>query len=55
VRSLPASWTDVAGSDPFLMVSAGRALFRPEDLLKLARLVAQLQGGGGVNQILPLV
>jgi uncharacterized protein DUF5372 len=43
VRSLPAIWTDLGGADPFLVISAGRALFRPEDLLKLVRLLAELQ------------
>jgi len=36
VYSLPASWTDVEGSDGFVAMSAGRALFRPEELLALA-------------------
>jgi hypothetical protein len=43
VRSLPATWTDVGGPDPFLVVAAGRAHFRPHDLLQLARLLAELQ------------
>lgn len=43
VRSLPASWTDVNGADPFLVRSAGRSHFRAEDLLKLALLLSELQ------------
>ena len=43
VRSLPASWTDVDGPDPFLVVSGGRAHFRPQDLVQLACLLAELQ------------
>jgi hypothetical protein len=43
VRSLPATWTDVGGPDPFLALSAGRACFRPEDLLRLALLLTELQ------------
>jgi hypothetical protein len=39
VSSLPASWTDVEAPDAFVVVSAGRSLFRPEDLLALADLV----------------
>ena len=44
VRSLPAGWTDIEGVDPFLVVSAGRAHFRVEDLLALADLVRRLEG-----------
>jgi hypothetical protein len=36
VRTLPASWTDVVEPDPFLVLAAGRSLFRVEDLLALA-------------------
>ena len=43
VRSLPANWTDVAGADPFVVLSAGRSHFRVEDLLQLARLLGQLK------------
>jgi hypothetical protein len=43
VRSLPAGWTDVEGMDPFVVVSAGRAHFRVEDLLALADLVRRLK------------
>lgn len=44
VRSLPASWTDVEGPDPFLVLAAGRARFRVEDLLQLAQLVREVDG-----------
>jgi len=44
VRSLPATWTDVSGPDPFLVLSAGRSHFRPEDLLQLALLLTKLKG-----------
>ena len=37
--SIPASWTDVLPPDPFVVVSAGRALFRMEDLMTLIRLI----------------
>ena len=43
VRSLPASWTDVEEPDAFVVVSAGRSLFRPEDLLALADLLDRLR------------
>jgi len=52
VRSLPATWTDVGGPDPFLVLSAGSAYFRPEDLLRLALLVIEVQEGR-VNRIMP--
>lgn len=38
--SVPARWTDRVPADPVVTVSAGRSLFRLEDLLELARLVA---------------
>jgi Family of unknown function (DUF5372) len=41
VRTLPATWTDVVEPDPFLVLAAGRSLFRVEDLLALAPLVAE--------------
>ncbi len=43
VRSLPASWTDVEEPDAFVVVAAGRSLFRPEDLLALADLLDRLR------------
>jgi hypothetical protein len=39
VCSIPAGWTSVAPADPFVVLAAGRCLFRYEDLLKLADLV----------------
>lgn len=42
VRSLPARWTDVEGVDPFVVLAAGRTFFRVEDLVALARLLAEL-------------
>ena len=44
VHSLPAGWTDVEGPDPFLVIAAGRAHFRSEDLLALADLLHKLDG-----------
>jgi len=43
VYSLPASWTDVEALDAFVAVSAGRSLFRPEDLLALRDLLDGLR------------
>ena len=45
VHSLPARWTDVEGTDPFVVISAGRAHFRVEDLLALARLLRSEEAG----------
>ena len=36
---LPAHWTDFFPLDPFQMVAAGRAHFRPTELLLLAELI----------------
>ena len=33
VHSIPTSWTDLAAVDPFVVIAAGRAVFRPVDLL----------------------
>jgi len=46
VRSLPASWTDVAPADPFVTLSGGRSIFRLQDLRALAALVRDLQESG---------
>jgi hypothetical protein len=41
--SMPVSWTSAAAPDLFIMQSAGRALFRFDDLLPLARLLQTLK------------
>ena len=38
---LPASWTDQAEQDPFVVISAGRAKARVEELLRLTELLAR--------------
>ena len=61
VRSMPAAWTDVGESDPFVALAAGRAAVRTEDLLALAALVRELAeaaerrstGGRRVNATTP--
>jgi hypothetical protein len=45
VSSLPASWTDVSGLDPFVVTAAGRSFFRVQDLLSLVDLLRELGGG----------
>lgn len=42
ICSLPAGWTSVAPPDPYVVLSAGRSLFRPADLLILAARVGEL-------------
>ena len=44
VYSVPAGWTDVEGPEPFVTLSAGRSLFRVEDLLALSALLWELDG-----------
>jgi hypothetical protein len=44
---MSASWTDVIAVDPFVTISAGRALFRADDLLELAELIGRLSSRGG--------
>jgi hypothetical protein len=39
LESIPAKWTDVAASDPFSVIAAGRALFRVDDLLEIVALI----------------
>ena len=43
LRHLPACWTDVEGTDPFVAIASGRAHFRPGDLLRLAELVSNME------------
>ena len=43
---VPDHWTDVISPDPFVVISAGRSLFRVGDLMKLAQLVGDLRGVG---------
>ena len=41
--SVPLDWTDIGTVDPFVAISAGRALFRVEDLLGLVRLIEEIK------------
>ena len=43
--SVPLDWTDIGPKDPFVVVSAGRALFRVEDLLGLTCLLGEIKNG----------
>ncbi len=42
LRSLPLAWTSLAAPDPFVARAAGRAFFRPADLLAVALLCQRL-------------
>ena len=37
LQSVPTSWTDAAAVDAFVVVAAGRSLFRVVDLLELSQ------------------
>jgi len=43
LAAVPVSWTDYLPPHPFVAVSAGRSLFRFEDLIKLAELLERWQ------------
>jgi len=45
LASFPAEWTNIAPADPFVLISAGRSVFRFQDLLELAHLVQGLRKG----------
>jgi hypothetical protein len=44
--AVPAAWTDVIAKDPFIIVAAGRAAFRANDLFELALLIQRLSSKG---------
>jgi hypothetical protein len=46
LRTVPRSWTSLAVADPFEVIAAGRAWFRPEDLAHLVALVSALRSPG---------
>ena len=41
--SIPSGWTSLDPVDPYVAISAGRATFRYQDLLGLARLIEVLR------------
>jgi hypothetical protein len=43
VRALPAAWTSLHPSDPFVVLAEGQAAFRVPDLLQLAQLLQRIQ------------
>jgi hypothetical protein len=48
LQRLPASWTDVIGDDPFLVVAAGRSPLRVTELVRLVDLIAGLRREGAM-------
>ena len=46
LNSILASYTDARGEDPFVVMAAGRAHFRYQDLIALTKMIAQLEGKG---------
>jgi hypothetical protein len=46
LRTVPRDWTSLAAADPFEVIAAGRAWFRPEDLAHLVALVSALRSPG---------
>ena len=54
VYSLPAGWTDVEAPDAFAVMSAGRSLFRPADLLALADLLEGLRPAKRHRRVMPI-
>ena len=50
LTSIPAQWTNVPPEDLFVKVSAGRSLFRAEDLLSLCRLVEEAKGNSKAKE-----
>jgi len=42
LHSMPTSWTDLGSVDPFVVMAAGRALFRPADLLAIVALMHEV-------------
>ena len=47
LQSVPANWTDAAEVDPFVVVAAGRSLFRITDLLELVQLIQGVEPARG--------
>jgi hypothetical protein len=43
LSSLPADWTSIGPTDPFVAVSGERSAFRTSDLLELVGLLEKLQ------------
>jgi hypothetical protein len=44
MRFVPARWTNVAATDPFVLTAAGKACFRLEDLIRLDNAIKNWKG-----------
>ena len=44
MRFLPARWTNLAAPDPFVVMAAGRAWFRVEDLIRVQDRLKEWKG-----------
>ena len=44
MRFVPARWTNVAATDPFVLTAAGKACFRLEDLIRLDNVIKNWKG-----------
>ena len=45
VVTFPRAWTSLAEADPFVVLSEGKACFRPEDLVELTEVIAGIRTG----------
>ena len=43
LRSIPARWTSAVATDPLVVISAGRSMYRACDLLELAKLIRKVK------------
>jgi hypothetical protein len=50
MRYIPESWTDWASLEPWVVLGAGRAHFRVDDLLRLVALIEGLEEEKGGRQ-----
>lgn len=55
VATVPRAWTDRAAPDPFVVLSEGKAHFRPQELVVLVELVSGIRDGvhpsGGTDHV----
>ena len=51
ICTVPLAWTSLAVVDPFEVISAGRARFRPDDLVRLAALAEGVRAPGVLNEL----
>lgn len=49
LSSIPTAWTSLKPIDPYCVLSAGRSDFRFKDLLKLSKLIKQIEQQRKIN------